>query len=59
MTGVQTCALPISAVSLRQHQAIVAAVTARDPAAAERAMHEHLQSVIEALQALAGPAARR
>ena len=47
------------AVSLPQHEAIVAAVTARDPAAAERAMHEHLQSVIEALQALAGPAARR
>ena len=40
------------AVSLPQHEAIVAAVTARDPAAAERAMHEHLQSVIEALQAL-------
>ena len=40
------------AVSLPQHEAIVAAVTARDPAAAERVMHEHLQSVIEALQAL-------
>ena len=40
------------AVSLPQHEAIVAAVTAGDPAAAERAMHEHLQSVIEALQAL-------
>ncbi len=40
------------AVSLPQHEAIVAAVTARDPDAAERAMHEHLQSVIEALQAL-------
>ncbi len=40
------------AVSLPQHAAIVAAVTAGDPAAAERAMHEHLQSVIEALQAL-------
>ena len=40
------------AVSLPQHEAIVAAVTARDPAAAERAMHDHLQSVIEALQAL-------
>ncbi len=45
------------AVSLPQHEAIVAAVTARDPDAAERAMHEHLQSVIEALQAL--PAATR
>lgn len=40
------------AVSLPQHEAIVAAVTARDPDAAERAMHEHLQSVIEALHAL-------
>jgi DNA-binding GntR family transcriptional regulator len=41
------------AVSLPQHEAIVAAVTARDPDTAERAMHEHLQSVIEALRALA------
>jgi DNA-binding GntR family transcriptional regulator len=41
------------AVSLPQHEAIVATVTARDPAAAERAMHDHLQSVIDALQALA------
>jgi DNA-binding GntR family transcriptional regulator len=40
-------------VSLPQHEAIVAAVTARDPAAAERAMQDHLQSVIEAFQALA------
>jgi DNA-binding GntR family transcriptional regulator len=40
------------AVSLPQHEAIVAAVTARDPVAAERAMHDHLQSVIEAFQAL-------
>jgi DNA-binding GntR family transcriptional regulator len=40
------------AVSLPQHEAIVVAVTARDPAAAERAMHDHLQSVVEALQAL-------
>jgi DNA-binding GntR family transcriptional regulator len=44
-------------VSLPQHEAIVAAVTAHDPAAAERAMHDHLQSVIDAFQALA--AARR
>jgi DNA-binding GntR family transcriptional regulator len=43
-------------VSLPQHKAIVAAVTARDAAGAERAMHDHLQSVIDALQAL--PAAR-
>ena len=42
-----------SAVSLPQHEAIVTAVIARDPAAAERAMHEHLQSVIDALVALA------
>jgi DNA-binding GntR family transcriptional regulator len=47
------------AVSLPQHEAIVAAVTARDPAAARRAMHEHLQSVIEAFQALSVPAKRR
>jgi DNA-binding GntR family transcriptional regulator len=47
------------AVSLPQHEAIVAAVTARDPAAARRAMHEHLQSVIEAFQALSTPAKRR
>jgi DNA-binding GntR family transcriptional regulator len=40
------------AVSLPQHEVIVAAVTARDPVAAERAMHDHLQSVIEAFQAL-------
>ena len=40
------------AVSLPQHEAIVAAVTARDPAAAEAAMHDHLQGVIEALRAL-------
>ncbi len=47
------------AVSLPQHEAIVAAVTARDPQAAERAMHEHLQSVIEAFQALAAVAAQQ
>jgi DNA-binding GntR family transcriptional regulator len=47
------------AVSLPQHEAIVAAVTARDPAAAERAMHDHLQSVIEAFQALSVAAAQR
>jgi DNA-binding GntR family transcriptional regulator len=46
------------AVSLPQHEAIVAAVTARDPAAAARAMHDHLQSVIEALQALPVAAVR-
>jgi DNA-binding GntR family transcriptional regulator len=47
------------AVSLPQHEAIVAAVTARDPAAAQRAMHEHLQSVIEAFQALSATAKHR
>ena len=46
-------------VSLPQHEAIVAAVTARDPVAAERAMHDHLQSVIEAFQALAAATKQR
>ncbi len=46
-------------VSLPQHEAIVAAVTAGDAAAAERAMHEHLQSVIEAFQALSATAKHR
>jgi DNA-binding GntR family transcriptional regulator len=40
------------AVSLPQHEAIVAAVVAKDPAAAERAMRDHLRSVIEELQRL-------
>jgi DNA-binding GntR family transcriptional regulator len=39
-------------VSLPQHEAIVAAISARDPDQAERAMHEHLQSVIAAFRAL-------
>ena len=43
-------------VSLPQHEAIVAAITARDPAAAEQAMHAHLQSVIDAFRALAAAA---
>ena len=47
------------AVSLPQHEAIVAAVTAHDPAAAQRAMHEHLQSVIEAFQALSATTKHR
>ena len=47
------------AVSFPQHAAIVAAVTARDPERAERAMHDHLQSVIEALWALQAAAAGR
>ncbi len=45
-------------VSLPQHEAIVAAVIARDPAAAERAMQEHLQSVINAFEALKAAATR-
>jgi DNA-binding GntR family transcriptional regulator len=47
------------AVSLPQHEAIVAAVIARDPAAAEEAMRGHLQSVIEAFQALSVAAMQR
>jgi DNA-binding GntR family transcriptional regulator len=40
------------AVSLPQHEAIVAAISARDAGQAERAMHDHLQSVIDAFRAL-------
>jgi DNA-binding GntR family transcriptional regulator len=47
-----------ASVSLPQHEAIVAAVTARDPVAAEQAMHEHLQSVINAFEALRAAATR-
>jgi DNA-binding GntR family transcriptional regulator len=47
------------AVSLPQHEAIVAAVTARDPDAAQHAMHEHLHSVVQAFQALSAAAAQR
>jgi DNA-binding FadR family transcriptional regulator len=32
----------------------VMAIVARDPAGAQRAMHEHLSSVVDALQVLAG-----
>lgn len=39
-------------VSLPQHEAIVAAVTARKPEEAQQAMHDHLQSVIQAFRAL-------
>jgi len=46
-----------SAVSLPQHEAIVAAVVNHDPAAAETAMHEHLRSVIEAFTAFANASA--
>lgn len=40
------------AVSLPQHEAIVAAITARNLQEAEEAMHRHLQSVIDAFRAL-------
>lgn len=40
------------AVSLPQHEAIVAAVIARDPVAAEAAMRRHLDSVLAAYRAL-------
>ena len=46
-------------VSLPQHEAIVAAITARKPDEAQQAMHEHLQSVIQAFQALSAAAMRR
>jgi DNA-binding GntR family transcriptional regulator len=46
------------AVSLPQHEAIVAAIVAREPADAEWAMHHHLQGVIRALRALSAAAAR-
>lgn len=36
--------------SLAQHRAIVAAVTAGDPAAAEQAMRDHLASVVDVLR---------
>jgi DNA-binding GntR family transcriptional regulator len=47
------------AASLPQHEAIVAAITAREPQEAERAMHSHLQSVIEAFRALSVAAIQR
>jgi DNA-binding FadR family transcriptional regulator len=37
-------------VSLPEHQAIIDAIAARDPAAAEAAARSHLASVIDALQ---------
>jgi DNA-binding GntR family transcriptional regulator len=39
-------------VSLAQHERIVAAIVARDPAEAEAAMQDHIASVIEALKSL-------
>jgi DNA-binding GntR family transcriptional regulator len=44
------------AVSLPQHEAIVAAIVAREPGAAEQAMRAHLHSVIEAFRALSAAA---
>jgi DNA-binding GntR family transcriptional regulator len=41
-----------AATSMPQHEAIVEAIAAGDPAAAETAMREHIDSVIEALRAL-------
>jgi DNA-binding GntR family transcriptional regulator len=47
------------AVSLPQHEAIVAAISTRNPGEAQRAMQAHLQSVIDAFRALSVAAARR
>ena len=47
------------AVSLPQHEAIVAAIIAREPGQAEQAMHQHLRSVIEAFRALSVAAMHR
>jgi DNA-binding GntR family transcriptional regulator len=46
-------------VSLPQHEAIVAAITAREPEEAEQAMRAHLQSVIDAFRALSAAATQR
>ena len=46
------------AVSLPQHEAIVAALTARDPEEAEQAMQCHLASVLDAYQAFSVAANR-
>jgi DNA-binding GntR family transcriptional regulator len=43
------------AVSLVQHDRIVAAICARDPVAAEHAMREHVASVLEALESVREP----
>ncbi len=43
------------AVSLAQHEAIVDAIEARDPVAAEEAMRRHISSVIDSLQNLPVP----
>jgi DNA-binding GntR family transcriptional regulator len=46
-------------VSLPQHEAIVAAIITHKPQEARQAMHEHLQSVIQAFQALSAAAIQR
>ncbi len=46
------------AVSLSQHERIVAAIVTRNPAAAEAAMRDHITSVIESLRSLAAEQAR-
>jgi DNA-binding GntR family transcriptional regulator len=46
-------------VSLPQHEAIVAAIIARESEVAEQAMQAHLQSVIEAFRALSVAAMQR
>jgi DNA-binding FadR family transcriptional regulator len=38
------------AVTLAEHRALVAALRARDPAAARRAMEEHLDAVVDELE---------
>ena len=47
------------AISLPQHEAIVAAVTAREPQQAEQAMQRHLASVLDAYRAFPVAAIRR
>ncbi|MCK2220115.1 GntR family transcriptional regulator [Actinomadura sp. ATCC 31491] len=42
-----------AAVSLPQHELIVAAIAARDPEAAQTAMQQHLRSVVKALESSA------
>ena len=46
-------------VSLPQHEAIVAAIIARDPAAAEAAMRQHIDSVLTSLRELPANRVRR
>jgi DNA-binding GntR family transcriptional regulator len=43
------------AVSLGQHEKIIDAIVARDPASAEAAMHEHLRDVITQISSFAKP----